>query len=73
MVGRIDDVLSSVGLDELGEVITVNNKKLPPNELKIHANIISAGREKKDFWTPAGNAHFALRNILGMFPLNDSV
>lgn len=70
LVGRIDGALSAVGLDELGEVITVNNKKLPPNELKLHANIIRAGGEKKEFWTPAGNVHFALRNILGMFPLN---
>lgn len=70
LVGRLDEVLSSVSLDELGEVVTVNNKSLPPNELKIHANIIRAGRDKSEFWTPAGNAHFSLRNILGMFPLN---
>lgn len=70
LVGKLDGVLSSVDLDKLEQVSTVNDKNLPPNELKGCAEIISAGGDRRNFWTPAGNAHFALRNILGMFPIN---
>jgi len=70
LVGKLGGVLSSVDLDKLEEVSTVNDKDLPPDELKRRAEIISAGAERKHFWTPAGNVHFSLRNILGMFPIN---
>lgn len=70
LVGKLGGVLSSVDLDKLGEVSTVNDKDLPPDELKRRAEFISAGGDRKNFWTPAGNVHFSLRNILGMFPIN---
>jgi hypothetical protein len=70
LLGKLDGVLSSVDLDTLGEVSTVNDKGLPPNELKRRAEFISAGADQKNFWTPVGNVHFSIRNILGMFPIN---
>ncbi|HDR9758215.1 hypothetical protein [Burkholderia cepacia] len=70
LIGKLNGVLSSIDLDKLGEVSTVNDQDLPPNELKRRAEFISAGHDRTRFWTPAGNVHFSLRNILGMFPIN---
>ena len=70
LVGKLGGVLSSVDLDKLEEVSTLNDKDLPPEELKRCAEFISAGAGRRKFWTPAGNVHFSLRNILGMFPIN---
>lgn len=70
LAGKCSGVLALVDLDSLDEVSTENRDGLPPNEIKKLATIISAGQDRKNFWTPAGNAHFALRNILGMFPLS---
>jgi hypothetical protein len=70
LVGKCNGVLSSVDLDRLGEVSTLNYNNLPQNELKQRAEYISVGSDRKIFWTPTGNVHFSLRNVLGMFPLN---
>jgi len=70
LIGKFGGVLSSIDLDELGEISTVNDSNLPPNELKRRAEYISAGGDRKKFWTPAGSVHFSFRNILGVFPIN---
>lgn len=70
LVGRWDDRLSMVDLDTLGEIVTVNDRNLSPSELKRSADCISVGPDRKRFWTPAGNCHFSLMNILRMFPLS---
>lgn len=69
LIGKLDSKLSSVHLDKLQDVSTVLDEGLAASEGKRMAEIICAGDQKK-FWTPAGNAHFALRNILNMFPIN---
>ena len=68
LIGILEGILSSVALDELRIVSTVSDESLPPEEVKRMAELITAGDRKK-FWMPAGNAHFALRNLLMMFPL----
>lgn len=68
--GRIDGVLSSVCLDEISDVSTLNEKNVPANEFKREAEYILVGKNKKIFWTPQGGPHFSMKNILGIFPLN---
>lgn len=70
LVGKLGGALSSVKLDKLEEVSTVNDQDLPADELKRRAEFISVQGGQKNFWTPAGSVHFSLRNILGMFPIN---
>lgn len=70
LVGEIKARISVVNLDMLGEMSTVNDTNLPPNELKQSAEYIKAGADEKIFWTPRGNNHFSLLNILRVFPLN---
>ncbi|WP_150777534.1 hypothetical protein [Pandoraea sputorum] len=71
LVGRLSGVASALSLDELHEVTTDNEMNLPPDDLKRRAQIVRVGIDRLPFWTPPGNDHFSLRNILGMFPMGN--
>ena len=70
LVGKSERVMSAVSLDELGAISTVNDQNWPAQELKQRAQYISVGAAKTRFWTPPGEKHFSLINILKVFPLN---
>jgi hypothetical protein len=69
LIGRYGGENSVIDLDKLGKVSTVNNDGLSPKDLKRCAEVISAGEVPREFWTPRGSVHFALRNVLAMFPM----
>lgn len=69
LVGKLRGVSCAVALDELCDVTTDNETNSPPEQLKRRAQILRAGADRLAFWTPAGNEHFSIRNILGMFPI----
>ncbi|GAB1827521.1 hypothetical protein ACOTCH_06410 [Achromobacter xylosoxidans] len=69
LVGRYRGENSVIDLDKLGKVSTVNSDGLSPKDLKRYAEVIGAGEGPREFWTPSGSPHFALRNVLAMFPI----
>lgn len=70
LVGRLGGENSVVDLDKLGRVSTESNDGVSQNDSKRYAEVIRAGEVERKFWTPRGAAHFSLRNVLAMFPIN---